>query len=65
VKIPDAGYIFKSNNGDDFIETYKNILNVKANKPNEAKRKIFNALKVGKKYTIFNHYQEFKKILLD
>ena len=65
VKIPDAGYIFKSNNGDDFIETYKNFLNEKVNKPNEANRKIFNALKVSKKYTIFNHYQEFKKILLD
>ena len=52
-------------NGHDFIETYKNFLNEKVNKPNEANRKIFNALKISKKYTIFNHYQEFKKILLD
>jgi glycosyltransferase involved in cell wall biosynthesis len=65
IEINNAGYIFKKNNPNSFVNIYKSFLNEKVNQPNEFRRKIFNALKVSKNYTTFYHYKHFYNILFN
>ena len=63
IEMTNSGYIFKKNDPISFVKIYKAFSDDKKNNPDEINRKIFNALKVSKKYTIFNHYKEFTNIL--
>ena len=55
-----AGYLFKNNSVDDLVHNLKKFdrdeKNIKYNKILLAKKNV-------KKFTIFNHYKELKKIL--
>ena len=55
-----SGFLFESNNNDDFKKKYNNV--IKADK-NELKRKIINAKKFTKNFTVFRHYTNLIKIL--
>ena len=55
-----CGFVFKSNNLDDFLTQYKKTLDTT---DNVKKIKKVNALKSLKKFTIFNHFKELNKIL--
>ena len=56
------GILFKSNSKEDFIEKF-NKINLLSNK--DKYKKILNAKKFVKKFTLLNHYKNFSKIIYD
>ena len=56
------GVLFKSNSKEDFIEKF-NKINLLSNK--DKYKKILNAKKFVKKFTLLNHYKNFSKIIYD
>ena len=56
----DGGYLFRSNNEKNFLETFYKFLN--DTKENKLQKKI-NLKKRVKNYTIFEHARSLKKIL--
>ena len=53
------GILFKSNNIENFLVKFDEIIKLKKN----SNKLLLNNLKMSKKFTLFNHYQNFKKIL--
>ena len=54
------GLLFQSNSEDDFIDKFNYLINL-----NDSQKKILriNAKKKIRNYSIFNHYQQLKKLL--
>ena len=55
------GYLFKTNNLEDFISTYKKFEN---DDYKSVQLKLLKALKKAKNYTLFRHYKNLSKILI-
>ena len=53
------GILFKSNNIENFLVKFDEIIKLKKN----SNKLLLNNLKMSKKFTLFNHYLNFKKIL--
>ena len=58
----DAGYLFNNNSLNDLVQ---NLIKFDKNEKNIKYNKILLAKKNVKKFTIFNHYKELRKILDD
>ena len=56
------GYLFKENSIKDFLNSFKRMID--DNNDTKLKKKI-NLKKKCKEFTLFNHYQKFKKILIN
>ena len=56
------GLLFKNNSETDFIFKYKHLINLR---DNEKKELIINAKKKIKNYSIFHHYKQLKKLLIN
>ena len=55
------GILFKSNNTENFLVKFDEFIKLKKN----SNKFLLNNLKMSKKFTLFNHYLSFKKILND
>ena len=55
------GILFKSNNIENFLVKFDEIIKLKKN----SNKLLLNNLKMSKKFTLFNHYLNFEKILND
>jgi len=55
-----AGFLFKSNDQEDFLNTFHNFMN---SKKNEIYKKSVFLKRQSKLFTKFSHYNEFRKIL--
>ena len=60
IKNNNCGYIFESNNQEDFQTQFKKFLE---DKSQNISRKKIDALKAAKKFTLFNHFKNFNSIL--
>ena len=56
------GILFQSNSETDFIHKYNHLINLS---DNEKKRLKINAKKKIKNYSIFYHYQQLQKLLIN
>ena len=54
------GFLFKSNNKEDFLKIFWNF---KKTDPKSIYRKKINSKKMSKKYSLFNHYLKLKEII--
>ena len=62
IKKKKNGLLFKNNSETDFIFKYKHLINLR---DNEKKELIINAKKKIKNYSIFHHYKQLKKLLIN
>jgi glycosyltransferase involved in cell wall biosynthesis len=58
----DRGILFNNNSKEDFINKFKLIQSITTDEKN---RKLLNAKKFIKKFTLLNHYKNFNKIIYD
>ena len=53
------GILFNSNDVDNFVKKFDEFLQLKE----DLNQILLNSLKMSKKFTLFNHYATFKRIL--
>ena len=59
----DGGYIFKSNDKNDFLKQFDNLMEEHNNDPDTIYKKKLNAFKNIKLYSKYSHFKNFMKIL--